>query len=49
MYEAFDHEREVAAADIKAAFHVTVPLSVTRRESIDELRAWARTRARPAS
>ena len=49
MYQAFDEDRELTAKDVAGAFAATVPLSVTRRESIDALREWARTRARPTS
>ena len=49
LYEAFEHDREVTTADICQALHETVPLSVTMREEIDELREWAQGRARLAS
>jgi hypothetical protein len=35
--------------DLLNAIRVTVPLSRTMREDIDQLKQWARTRARPAS
>ncbi|MGO8671181.1 MAG: AAA family ATPase [Capsulimonadaceae bacterium] len=49
LYDAFDREREVATADILAAVRESVPLSMTMKERIDDLREWAGTRARPAS
>lgn len=49
LYDAFDLDREVTTDDILAAVHSSVPLSMTMRESIDVLREWAETRARPAS
>ncbi len=49
MYEAFAAGREFATADVEAAIRGTVPLSKTSAESIAKLRAWAATRARPAS
>jgi len=49
MYRAFADGREVADADLEEAVQATVPLAVTMREEIDELREWARLRARHAS
>jgi len=49
MYTAFDKDRDIVQDDVAAAFQATVPLSVTRRESIGALRKWAKTRARPTS
>lgn len=49
MFKAFSSGREVATEDLMTALAATVPLSVTRREDIDALRMWARTRAVPAS
>jgi len=49
LYEAFAQNREVAQADLEAAAKALVPLSTTMKEDIDDLRAWATTRARPAS
>jgi len=49
MYEAFTEGREVNTDDILKALSETVPLSETMEEQIDELRNWAKTRARPAS
>jgi len=49
LYDAFDLEREITTDDIIAACKESVPLSVTMKESIDVLRDWADSRARPAS
>ena len=49
MYEAFTENREVSTEDILKALSETVPLSETMEEQVEELRDWARTRARPAS
>jgi SpoVK/Ycf46/Vps4 family AAA+-type ATPase len=46
---AFAAGRPLDASDFRTAIEATVPLAVTRRESVDRLRAWATTRARPAS
>jgi MoxR-like ATPase len=45
---AFAEDRPVAAADLKAALDRQIPLSRTRAETIEALRAWARGRARSA-
>lgn len=49
MYDAFDENRDLTEADLLNNIAQTVPLSATRKEDIDALREWARTRARPAS
>jgi len=49
LYDAFDLGREVEMRDIVRCIKESVPLSVTMREGIDELRSWAADRARPAS
>lgn len=50
MFVAFaDSEREINTADLVAAAATVVPLSKTASERINELRAWAKGRARPAS
>ena len=49
MFRAFSANREVGDDDLLDAIRRTVPLSVTRREEIEALRAWASTRAIPAS
>jgi len=40
---------ELAQAHVRDAIAETVPLATTIKEEIDRLRAWARTRTRPAS
>ena len=49
MYEAFTAGREVTTEDLSRALTETVPLSETLEEKIQELRDWAKNRARPAS
>lgn len=49
MYEAFTEGREVNTDDILKALSETVPLSDTMEEQVEEIRTWAKTRARPAS
>lgn len=49
LYDSFDASRELQTADLVSTLRQSVPLSHTMRESIDALRQWAQTRARPAS
>lgn len=49
MYSAFPQNREFTTEDVLQAIKETVPLAVTAREKVDELREWASQRARPAS
>ncbi len=49
LYAAFSSKQPVSTQGLLDALKATVPLSVTRSEEIDELRAWARQRAVPAS
>lgn len=49
LYRAFAEDRELTDADIVAEIKDSVPLSVTYREKIEELRQWAAKRTRPAS
>jgi SpoVK/Ycf46/Vps4 family AAA+-type ATPase len=49
LYDAFDEERELTGDDLMRNIKNTVPLSATRKEDLDALRDWAKTRARPAS
>jgi len=49
LYRAFERGDEVTTGDIVHSMKETVPLSVTVSENIEELREWARLRARPAS
>jgi hypothetical protein len=46
---AFEAKRPVSAADLKAAFAATVPLSQSHAEHVGALRGWASTRTRNAS
>jgi SpoVK/Ycf46/Vps4 family AAA+-type ATPase len=49
LYAAFSSKQAVTTQGLLDALKATVPLSITRSEEIDELRAWARLRAVPAS
>lgn len=49
MHDSFVESREVDTNDIVRNLKETVPLSRTMREKIDDLRVWARDRARPVS
>ena len=49
LYAAFANKQTVTTAGLLDALKATVPLSVTRSEEIEELRAWASQRAVPAS
>ncbi|HLK57377.1 MAG TPA: AAA family ATPase, partial [Chthonomonadaceae bacterium] len=49
LYDAFDENKTLTTESIVAAAHHTVPLSMTMRERIEDLREWANTRARLAS
>jgi ATP-dependent 26S proteasome regulatory subunit len=49
MYAAYSQKTEVTTEHLLNALRRTVPLSTTRAEEIESLRAWARDRAVPAS
>ncbi len=49
LYDAFDEDRGLTGEDLIRNVKNTVPLSATRKEDLDALRDWARTRARHAS
>jgi SpoVK/Ycf46/Vps4 family AAA+-type ATPase len=49
LYVAFSSKRAVSTQGLLDALKATVPLSITRSEEIEELRAWAKLRAVPAS
>jgi len=49
LYTAFSRGVEVSSAIIVEELKATKPLSVTRAESIDALREWARDRTVMAS
>ncbi|MER3466045.1 MAG: ATPase, partial [Armatimonadota bacterium] len=48
LFTAFDAGRDLAQEDLEAEVTSTVPLSVMMSEEIQQLREWARLRARPA-
>lgn len=48
LYDAMEHDRALNTEMIRSALDSSPPLSVTMRERIDSLRAWARTRCVPA-
>jgi SpoVK/Ycf46/Vps4 family AAA+-type ATPase len=49
LYSAFSNRQAVSTQGLLDALKATVPLSVTRSEEIEELSAWAKLRAVPAS
>ncbi|MHB1458727.1 MAG: AAA family ATPase [Armatimonadota bacterium] len=49
LYTAFGAGRDVQTDDLIAGAEMSVPLSQTMKEKIDELRDWASQRCRPAS
>lgn len=49
LYTAFDAGRDVQTIDLITGAEMSVPLSMTMKEKIDELRSWAAQRCRPAS
>jgi len=49
MYRAFAEDREFTTEDVSECVGETVPLAVTAREKIENLRRWAEKRARPSS
>jgi SpoVK/Ycf46/Vps4 family AAA+-type ATPase len=49
MYDSFYGDRELSSEDIVISLKETVPLYVTMREKIEQLRSWATDRARPVS
>ncbi len=50
LFQAFDDgEREIATEDLLTAAASVVPLSMTAKDKIDNLRAWAKGKARFAS
>lgn len=49
MYEAFSSKKPVTTESVLEALQTTIPLSATRAEEIQSLRAWSRHRAVPAS
>ena len=49
MFHAFAQSREVDTKDLEWAAAATVPLAVTRKEEIESMREWAKSRAIQAS
>lgn len=49
LYLAFEAEEELGPAHLTQAINETVPLAVTMEETIEQLRRWARNRARGAA
>jgi SpoVK/Ycf46/Vps4 family AAA+-type ATPase len=49
LFDAFDEDRALFTEDILNHIQTTIPLSKTMDESVQALRSWALTRARPAS
>ena len=49
MYNAFERDEEYNTADILTSLASTIPLSRFMRERVEELRLWAKDRARKAS
>lgn len=49
LYDAFLENRDINTKDILNSIKQSVPLSVTMKENIDQVRDWARYRARSAS
>ena len=49
LHDSFFENREVTTDDIAKSIEETVPLSRTMAEKIEDLRNWARDRARPVS
>jgi len=49
LYDAFEQDRDISTDDVARSLREAVPLSITMKEEIEELRHWAKGRARPAS
>jgi len=49
LYSAFSLKQQLSTEILRAELRSTRPLSVTRKEDIARLRAWARDRAVPAN
>ncbi len=48
LFDVFDKHQELSTDALLESIRSTVPLSRTMKEGIDEIREWARDRARPA-
>ncbi len=49
MYDAFLENRDITTQDILKNVKLSIPLSVTMKENIEQIRTWAHDRARCAS
>jgi len=49
LYDAFLQNRDIVSEDILRNLKESIPLSVTMKENIDDIRNWAKYRARPSS
>src|SRR6185312_14711013 len=49
LYDAFDGGVDLGSEGLVSSAREIVPLAVTMKEGIDNMREWAKTRARPAS
>jgi len=49
LYDAFLENRDINTADILKNIKVSIPLSITMKESIEQVRNWSKDRARCAS
>jgi hypothetical protein len=49
LYDAFDTGNDLTTEGLVKTLGEIVPLAITMREVIENMREWARTRARPAS
>ncbi|HMG55341.1 MAG TPA: ATPase, partial [Kofleriaceae bacterium] len=49
LYDAFDTGNDLSSDGLLATLKEIVPLAITMREQIENMREWARTRARPAA
>jgi SpoVK/Ycf46/Vps4 family AAA+-type ATPase len=49
LYDAFIENRDIRTEDVLRTIKQSIPLSVTMKESISQLREWAHDRARCSS
>jgi hypothetical protein len=49
LYDAFDTGNDLTTDGLLNTLRDIVPLAITMREQIEQMREWARTRARPAA
>jgi hypothetical protein len=48
LYTAFSQKQQLSTEIVLAEIQATRPLSVTRKEDIDDIRDWAKSRTVPA-